>query len=183
MGTDKSFVILEGRTLLERMLDLARSVTDDVRIVGDADKFSRFAPAIPDVFRDCGPLGGIHAALRASETELNLILAVDIPFVSREFLMYLVERARTETAATVTAVRTERRWQPLCTIYRPQFANSAEESLRAGRYKIGPLIEEARTLAITDADLQGAGFSIALFRNLNTPLDLQAAEHPMKNDR
>src|ERR1700674_299348 len=75
MGADKAFVEYEGRTLLARTLDLARSVTAEVFIVGSKQKFAPFAPVVEDVFCDCGPLGGIHAALRASHTELNLMLA------------------------------------------------------------------------------------------------------------
>ena len=74
MGTDKAFVDYDGRTLLLRALDLARSVATDVRIVGSKEKFAAFGPVVEDIFRDCGPLGGIHAALRASPTELNLML-------------------------------------------------------------------------------------------------------------
>ncbi len=66
MGTDKAFVEYDGRILLERALSLARSVTPDVRIVGSQEKFAPFAPVVEDIFRDCGPLGGIHSALRSS---------------------------------------------------------------------------------------------------------------------
>ena len=62
MGADKAFIEFEGRTLLARALDLARSVTSNVCIVGTREKFARFAPVVEDVFRDRGPLGGIHAA-------------------------------------------------------------------------------------------------------------------------
>ena len=64
MGTDKAFIEFEGHTLLERALSLARSVTPDVRIVGAREKFAPFAPVVEDIFRERGPLGGIHAALR-----------------------------------------------------------------------------------------------------------------------
>ena len=99
MGTDKTFVTLggshlDGRTLLARALDLARSITPEVHIVGDADKFAAFAPTVADIFPNCGPLGGIHAALLSSHTDLNLILAVDVPFVSPTMLQYLIECAR-----------------------------------------------------------------------------------------
>ena len=94
MGTDKAFALLDGRTLLARMLDVARSLTPEVAIVGDSAKFAAFAPVVEDVFPGCGPLGGIHAALRASRTELNVILAVDVPFVSLTLLTYLVSRAQ-----------------------------------------------------------------------------------------
>src|SRR5215475_712673 len=76
MGTDKAFVTLNGRTLLARALEVARTATPDVYIVGDPSKFSPFAPVVEDLFRNSGPLGGIHAALRTSHAELNLVLAV-----------------------------------------------------------------------------------------------------------
>lgn len=85
MGTDKAFVEFEGRTLLARALDLGRSVSADVRIIGSTQKFASFASVVEDVFRGCGPLAGIHAALLASPTDLNLILAVDTPFISHAF--------------------------------------------------------------------------------------------------
>jgi len=75
MGVDKAFAGLDGRTLLARALQLARSVASDVRIVGNKAKFARFGPVVEDMFPNCGPLGGIHAALRASATDLNLVLA------------------------------------------------------------------------------------------------------------
>lgn len=175
MGEDKAFVMLDGRTLLACALELARSVTTDVRIVGDTTKFAAFAPVVEDVFRDCGPLGGIHAALRTSHSELNLILAVDVPFVSPALLQYLIERAKNSPAA-VTVVRAAGRQQPLCAVYRRPFADAAERSLRAGRYKIDALFVEVRLQVVTDEQLEAAGFSSAMFRNLNTPEELADAE-------
>jgi len=78
MGTDKAFVELEGRPLLSRALDIARSVTLNVNIVGDPRKFAAYATVVEDIFPNCGPLGGIHAALCASGKELNLVAAVDL---------------------------------------------------------------------------------------------------------
>jgi molybdopterin-guanine dinucleotide biosynthesis protein A len=175
MGTDKAFVDMDGRTLLARALELARSLTPDVRIVGDPAKFASFAPVVEDVFRNCGPLGGIHAALRASHTELNLMLAVDIPFVSPPLLQYLIKRARS-SSATVTVAQAGGGWQPLCAVYRREFAEAAEQSLRAGRYKIDALFEAPRTQLITEEELIAAGFPPKMFRNLNTPEELADAK-------
>jgi len=175
MGADKAFVALDGRTLLQRALELARSVTSDVRIVGDPQKFAPFAPTVEDVFPNCGPLGGIHAALRASQTELNLIVAVDVPFVPPALLQYLIERARKSASATVTVAQSGGRYQPLCAIYRREFAIAAEKSLRAGRNKIDALFEATSTQLITDGELESAGFSPKMFRNLNTPEELAEA--------
>jgi molybdenum cofactor guanylyltransferase len=175
MGTDKAFVVLQGRKLLERALQLARSVTNRVSIVGDPAKFAGFGPVVQDIFPGCGPLGGIHAALRGSETDLNLILAVDVPFVSASLLRYLVRRAVESPTALITVPRTGRQWQPLCAIYRRKFQDPAEQSLRAGRYRIDALFDKKRTHVITGEELLAAGFSADLFTNVNTPQDLAAA--------
>ena len=173
MGTDKAFVDYEGRTLVERALDLARSVTSEVCIVGSREKFAPFAPVVEDIFQECGPLGGIHAALRASAAELNLMLAVDTPFVSRAFLQYLINQARGAPEAVVVVPRVDGGWQPLCAVYRREFADAAENALRSGRNRIDRLFDGVRTRVIEQKELEGAGFSLAIFRNLNTPEELE----------
>lgn len=174
MGADKAFVEFGGCTLLVRAMEVARAVTDDVRIVGDGRKFAGSAPVVEDVFRGCGPLGGIHAALRASGAELNLMLAVDVPFVSAALLAFLIARAR-GSAAIVTVARSGGRWQPLCAVYRREFAEAAERALREGRYKIDPLFEVVPTLVVEEKELAAAGFSDGMFRNLNTREEVEAA--------
>jgi len=175
MGTDKAFVVLDGSPLLVHALEIAREVAANVSIVGDPSKFTPFAPTIADIFPNCGPLGGIHAALRASQNELNLMLAVDMPLVSPELLQFLIARARRAPSATATVPRFGGGWQPLCAIYRREFADRAEAALRKRRYKIDALFDPARTEVVTEEELQAAGFSAGLFRNLNTPGDLAAA--------
>jgi molybdenum cofactor guanylyltransferase len=175
MGTDKAFVEYEGRTLLATALNVARSVTADVRIVGTHQKFSPYAQVVEDIFCECGPLAGIHAALRVSASELNLMLAVDMPFVSGEFLNYLIGQARNASEAMVVVPRSDGRRQPLCCIYRIGFAAVAESALRAGQYRIDRLFEQVPTRVIEQNELESAGFSAAVFRNLNTPAEVGGA--------
>jgi molybdopterin-guanine dinucleotide biosynthesis protein A len=174
MGTDKALMAWRRRTLLETSLDLARALTREVLIVGDREKFTSYGPVVEDTFRERGPLAGIHAALRASATDLNLVLAVDLPFVELKFLKYLLSQARA-TNALVTLPRASGGWQPLCAVYRRAFADLAEESLRQGRNKIDALFVPSATRVIEAAELSRLGFSQEMFRNLNTPKDLEAA--------
>jgi molybdopterin-guanine dinucleotide biosynthesis protein A len=176
MGADKALVLLNGRTLLARMLEAAHSLTSNVGIVGDPAKYKAFAPVVEDIFPGCGPLGGIHAALRFSSTELNVILAVDTPFVSLALLQFLVTRARTSPEALVTVAQANGGYQPLFAVYRREFATSAEQALRAGRHKIDACFEPAYTQIIGEAELESAGFSANIFRNLNTPEELVRAQ-------
>ncbi len=177
MGRDKAFVEFEGRTLLERAIELARSAASEFRIVGSREKFSGYAPIVEDVFRECGPLGGIHAALRSSSTELNLILAVDMPFMKPTFLQYLIDLAQKDCEACVTLPRGAAGWQPLCAVYRREFVTEAEKALRARRYKIDPLFALVRTRVIQQEELEAGGFSESMFRNLNAPEDVESAEN------
>ncbi len=175
MGTDKAFLRWGNETLLQRMLQLTRSVTSEVCIVGDATKFCPFAPTIEDSFRDQGPLGGIHAALCSSKSDLNLIVAVDLPFVTAAFLKYLSGRAQ-ESEAIVIVPRAAERLQPLCAVYRRQFAAVAEESLKRQKNKIDPLFSMVSTRVIEAREMTAAGFSPEMFRNVNTPEDMEEAK-------
>lgn len=173
MGREKAFVEFEGRTLLARSLDLAHSVAAEACIVGSSQKFARFGSVVEDQFRDCGPLGGIHSALRQSRTELNLMLAVDMPFVSRALLEYLVEQARGAPEAAVVIPRCEGGWQPLCAVYRREFAIAAENALRAGRNRIDLLFGATPVRVIEKDELERAGIPCDAFLNMNTPEELQ----------
>lgn len=175
MGSDKAFVIFRGEMLLARAIQLCRAVTNNVLIVGDRSKFSPFAPVVEDIFPGCGPLGGIHAALRTSQTELNLMLAVDVPFVTPALLQYLLMQARVSDVL-VTVPRAGHGLHPLCGIYRRGFGDSAERALREGRYKIDLLFHDANTNVIEEDVLQAAGFEPQVFRNLNTPEELAQAQ-------
>ncbi len=175
MGEDKAFLELAGRTLLARALEIANQVADDVRMVGDAGKFLPFGRVVEDVFSDRGPLGGIHAALLCSTAELNLVLAVDLPFVESRFLEYLISAA-SQVNAVVTVPRAGGGFQPLCAVYRRDFAAVAEKALRKGKNKIDALFTQVETRVITEEELSRAGFSPAMFRNLNTRQEWEKAK-------
>ncbi len=174
MGEDKAFVQLENKTLLRCTLEAARAVTPEVFIVGDRNKFASYGAVVEDVFLQRGPLGGIHTALTATTTDLNLILAVDLPFIEPEFLSYLCARAQ-GSEALVTVPRAAGGWQPLCAVYRKAFGKLAEEALEAGRNKIDLLFAAIPVLCVEEKEIVQAGFSPGMFRNINTPEELREA--------
>jgi molybdenum cofactor guanylyltransferase len=184
MGTDKAFLHFSGQTLLDRALAVMGAVCDRVAIVGDRAKFatngSSYAttnPVVADIFPGCGPLAGIHAALLHSSSELNLMLAVDMPFVSADLLEFLFAAAENGSSDTIVAVpRTSSGFQPLCAVYRRSFATVAEEALREGKYRIDAAFSSISIRAIEENELVAAGFSERNFVNVNTPQDRLAAE-------
>ncbi len=174
MGRDKAFLELEGRTLLERTLEVLRWLTDDVRIVGPKGKFASYGTVIEDKYRDRGPLAGIHAALAATQRELNLIVSVDTPFLDPEFLRFLVEKSR-EAQTLVSLARVGERLQTLCAVYRRGFAPYAEQALERGDNKIENAIGSLTISLISEDDLRKFAFDPTMFQNLNTPDDLERA--------
>ena len=181
MGADKAFVQLEGCTLLARALALAKSVTSDVRIVGSPQKFAAFGEVVEDEFPQHGPLAGIHAALGASSSELNLMLAVDMPFVEVPFLEYLFQEAARHESGMVTIPRAAGAWQTLCAVYRKPFADLAEQALRQGKNKIDPLFRETTIQILDEPELTKHNFSLNMFRNVNTPEELEEAARLLIN--
>jgi len=199
-GIDKAFLDFGGQTLLDRALSVVGAVCDNVAIVGEPAKFeavlnSRFSvlsktqrqslgtenrelrTVIADIFSGCGPLAGIHAALANSPAELNLMLAVDMPFVSKELLAFLFAAAEDEVNhSVVTVPRAGNGLQPLCAVYRREFSITAEQALRAGKYKIDAAFPGVAVRVIDEAELAAAGFSERSFFNVNTPQDRLKAE-------
>jgi len=172
---DKVFLEFGGQTLLDRALAVMGTVCERVAIVGDPAKFTNYDLVVADIFPGCGPLAGIHAALVHSSAELNLMLAVDMPFVSRELLAFLFA-ASEGSDAIVTVPRSGKRLQPLCAVYRRDFSAVAEQALRAGKFKIDAAFSSVSVRVIEDGELAAAGFSEQSFFNVNTPQDRVAAE-------
>ncbi len=179
MGRDKAFIELAGQTLLERALDTAASLTKSVRIVGMNPQLARFAaergiPLVEDRFAERGPLAGIQAALRSSRTDLNFILAVDVPFVTSACAQFLIEAAAANQALA-TVPNAAGGIHPASAVYRRAFGGHALLALAAGRNKIGALLDQLPVVYVSEAELLRAGFAPDVFDNLNTPEDLERA--------
>ena len=181
MGQDKAFLRLGDRTLLTHALELVGAVAGSVWILGSAEKFAALGSVVEDLYPDRGPLAGIHAALTQTRTDLNLIIAVDLPFLRSSFLNYLLSQSR-ETMAVVTVPRAAGGLQPLCAVYRRSFAEVAERSLRGGKNKIDRLFTEVKTRIIEQDELTRNRFSEKIFRNVNTAQDWEAAKLEFSKD-
>jgi len=178
MGTNKAFLDFAGQTLLARGLDVLKAACGSVTIVGDPATFAAFGPVVEDVFPGCGPLGGIHAALSRSSAEFNAVLAVDMPFMSAELVSFLfdaAEAAAEEGGAIVTVPRIRTGFQPLCAIYRRDFTDTAEQALRAGKYKVDATFAHVPLRIVEQPELEAVGFSEKNFLNINSPEDHRAA--------
>jgi len=173
MGTDKSQLRLNRQTAVERIATELRFVANPVRTVGPN---SHAIAYIPDIHKKWGPLGGIHAALAAANSEWCLIVACDLPFVSRELFRRLIEFGD-ESTDVVVPLQDDSRPQPLCALYRrEQCLRAAEESIATGEHTPRALLDRVTTRRLEFeifSDLNGAEY---FFFNMNTPENYERAK-------
>jgi molybdopterin-guanine dinucleotide biosynthesis protein A len=174
MGTDKSQLVIEGQTFVERIaVELSRA-TSSVTIVGGVsepeEQNSRVLKTAPDVFPEWGALGGVHAALAACSAEWALVVACDFPFVTSELFRSLASlRGDFEAVAPIQADEIP---QPLCSLYRVEpCLRLATELIKSGERKPIALLQSASTRWVTFSELGKLEGADRFFDNINTQED------------
>ena len=171
MGTDKSRLIIQGESFVDRIAAELLPVTPSIRLVGDN---SPAAPSkvqtVPDIHSQWGALGGLHAALSACGAVWALIVACDFPFVTRELFGKLASvRGDFEAVAPIQADDIP---QPLCSLYRVEpCLKLAEKLIKSGERKPIALLQSVRTRWVEFSELAGLGDADSFFDNINTPED------------
>jgi len=186
MGSDKAWIEVEGRPMIERALATAAAVADQLGVVINPATRERkryeelaaqwSAQLIADLHDHRGPLGGIHTALRhcqmRNEPDDALILACDLPFVTTGFLSLLVQIHEREANDFTAPVDRAGILQPLAAIYAPSCQQPVERLLAANLLRVDRLCDlvTARKVLFEEfAHLPEAG---RLLVNINSPADL-----------
>jgi molybdopterin-guanine dinucleotide biosynthesis protein A len=165
MGTDKTSLDWHGRTLLEHMIRLLSAVAENVHVAGKGD--------LLDEQPGYGPIGGILTALRYSSTQNNLIVAVDLPLLTVDFLKYFKERQnRSQSSLLVCKIGSV---FPLCLGIQRSLLTALDSYVADGGKSIHGFIQAAAADIIGSTELAGAGFSSDIFFNINTEIDYRRA--------
>jgi molybdopterin-guanine dinucleotide biosynthesis protein A len=117
MGRDKALLPLaDGRLLWQRQLGLLEAlVPAEIFIAGPPRPgFPQSLRTLSDEIPNLGPLSGLHAVLEAMTTSHVLILAIDLPAMTVDFLRHLLQIATTQQGLVP---RQEKGWEPFAAIY------------------------------------------------------------------
>lgn len=169
MGSDKSRLILEGQSFIERIAKTLLGVTSKVSVVGhDSDDLR--LDSITDVYPKWGALGGVQTALSACRAEWALVVACDLPFVTPELCKRLMTLR--ESYDAVVPVQEDSRPQPLCALYKvdPCLAQSIQ-LIESGHRRPLDLIERVNTRRVEFSEVQDLPDADKFFVNINTPED------------
>ena len=170
MGADKARLRLGGQTFVERAARALEAVASEVCVVSARASDAGFGlRLVADVFRGCGALGGIHAALAHSRAPWVAVISCDLPFVTGELMAHLASR-RAAGSEAVAPVQPDGRVQPLCALYaRAVCRDAAEELLRGGEYRPRALLRRVRTRWVAFDELSDLSGAPLFFTNVNTP--------------
>lgn len=176
MGTDKARLSLGGLTFLERIAKALRLTTPDISVVSARpEQFDSSLPVVADIHRNCGALGGLHAALRACRAPWAAIVSCDLPFVTGELFARLGVFRDEETDA-VAPLQSDGRPQPLCALYSPAGCmEQVERLLQEGERRPRVLLRQVRTRWVAPTELSDLRDAELFFMNVNTPEDYRHA--------
>lgn len=176
MGRDKARLEIGGVPLILRTARLVESVAGPPAIVGNPDAYRAFGlPTIADDWPGAGPLGGIATALRVATATWSLIVATDLPYLTTEWLEYLIARALASHADAVLPMNA-RGAEPLCAMYHQRAEPAIRRALDRGTRKVTDGLLEVRIETIAPAEWKPFDSEGLLFKNMNSPEDYEEAK-------
>ncbi len=176
LGKDKGLCSFKGKSLVSYAIEILEPLCGSMVISANhfPEKYAEFGlPVIPDEIKNIGPMGGIHACLKTSKTQHNLILSCDTPFVNTNVFRYLLEEVK--NFQVVCPAHETFLVEPLSAYYNTNILSDLEKAIREKDYKMMHFFKRIRFKSV-NIDKQLPFFNDYLFLNLNTPDDLSNAE-------
>lgn len=139
MGTDKAMLDFHGVPFIRRIADVLLEVFPRVVVscaAGDGYSFLSL-PEIKDIYPDCGPLGGIHAALRSCQTPYIFVLSCDVPFISKALVHDILVNAE---SGTISIAEADGQIHPLIGLYPQHILPRLSDTLKRGHCRMTTFI-------------------------------------------
>jgi molybdopterin-guanine dinucleotide biosynthesis protein A len=175
MGTDKSFIPLLGKPMVEHVIDKLDGLGDElILITNQKEKYAYLDCAtFGDLIPEKGPLGGLYTALSHSSNPHVLVVACDMPWLNRSLLDHMIS-LRHEAAAVVP--RWKKHPEPIHAIYSkmclpPILSCIEEDKLKMIAFYSKITVRYLEQGEIAQFDEYGRSFA-----NINTPEELKDAQ-------
>jgi len=174
LGTDKAFLKIGGRVLIEGIVEKMARIGDEVIIVTNSpQRYSHLeARLVGDIYPGRGALGGIYSGLRAARSDHSLVVACDMPFLDLRLLRYMILLS---PGQDVVIPRVGGLTEPLHAIYSKQCLPPIERVLASGDRKIISFFPEVRVRYIEEQEVKLFDPQCLSFFNINTLADLERA--------
>jgi molybdopterin-guanine dinucleotide biosynthesis protein A len=163
MGQDKGLMPFGNHALVEYSIFALRGLVDHLFLVTANTDYERFnLPLVVDTIKDLGPAGGILTALQHTDSELNIVLSCDMPFMQSRWIKNLLEQ---RNDATICIYTHDGFIEPMCGVYSKKALPSWQTAVQSGTRKLEYLLEKCDAHYVP---FLGDG-EMSPFANLNTP--------------
>lgn len=180
-GQIKSNIVIAGKTIISRMLEEVSGIFSEIIIVTNTPaEFSNLPGVrlVPDHFRGIGPLGGIHAAIKASTSRAVFTLAGDMPLISKEIIRAQIEMFEKSLPDAVIP-RTGEYIEPLHSIYSNSVLDKLENYiLRNNNHAVWEFVKIIDPCWFIPKNVTAASNS---FISVNSPDDAAMIEKILQN--
>lgn len=168
MGTDKGFLMYEGKRFVEYSIEALKPLVSNVIIVSDNEDYDAFGlKRIEDVIKNAGPLAGIYSGLKHASTVYGLVLSCDIPLINSEVLEKLIDAV--DSDSEVIQIESQGKNMPLIALYKKSCEPIFLKLLNQGERRLQFAVNQCKVkhVLLTSED--------ELFtKNINTPEQLKA---------
>lgn len=174
MGVDKAFLMVAGMPMIEHVLRTLRSVVRRIIIVTNSPERYRACDArvVMDRLDQRGPLTGIYSGICSSESEYNVVVACDMPFLNAKLLSYLMELAPGYDAVVPGEGELT---EPLHAVYSRKLLPVIEERIRCDERRMQGIFSGANVRYVTEKEISRFDPERRSFINLNTPQQYKEA--------
>ncbi len=183
MGTNKSFVRLGGKPLIEIIVKKVTEIFANKPVI-ITNHFADYAyldcDMVSDIVKDKGPLGGIHAGLTSASTPYLFVFACDMPFVEKKFVDYMISRLRDED---ILIPKNGERVEPLHAIYSKRCLPAVEKHLNEDHRRVQDFFGDVNIAYVEQYEMNRLNLSEGYFINVNTVEDLSKAENCLKSTK
>lgn len=173
---EKALLPWRGRTLIEHIVTLLKTLSDDVLVISGAE--SRYQEildvrVLPDEITGVGPIGGLYTGLKHARYEYSLAVACDMPFISRAVIDLLRDELDGSVWAVVPEVGGHR--VPTLAIYHQQCLVVIERLLADKRTSPQALLDAIPSKVIPEEQIRAVDPALRSFININTLEDWERA--------
>ena len=174
MRRDKRLLVVDWKgepvPLWKRQLNVLRELVPlELLVSGSADlEYPSDIRVVPDRIENGGPLAGILSCLEVAQSRLLLVLAVDLPSMSSNYLRSLVQ-ASAPGCGVVPAI--EQELESVAAVYPVEAATVALTCLQEGKRSVQSFARHLEQNGLASIQKVAPG-DVALFRNWNSPEDL-----------
>jgi molybdopterin-guanine dinucleotide biosynthesis protein A len=182
MGTNKAFLDLGGKKIIQRVIDVFLTLFDEIIIISnEPDLYKSWGfKVVPDILPERGSLGGIYTGIVTASQHQAFFAACDMPFLNQSFIRYMIDQAP-ECDVIIPHAPTEENsssdgLHPLHAIYSKVCIKPIAQLLEKNIFKIIRFFPEVRVKRITQEEIQKFDPQLLSFFNANTPEDFEFAK-------